>query len=215
MPPSFHSPAMPPSRPGPHIPHFSVQLYFATKYNFELSHAPLPSRCTVRSCVLRRTPTLGLRHLRAMRLRLKFSAGALPGAPAHPACCSHLRACSVLQHDCFFPPNRCYAHLLGTVAVAMASSRHPSPRPRCLPHSGTRIPCPPSGLRPQRFAHILRDSASRGAVLMCSSGPAPVFASLCCRTRACRPCPAPVLQSPIRRSSHAATRPLSCGRSQT
>ena len=30
----------------------------------------------------------------------------------------------------------------------MASSRHPSPRPRCLPHSGTRIPFPPSGLRP-------------------------------------------------------------------
>ena len=33
------------------------------------------------------------------------------------------------QHDCFFPPNRCYAHLLGTVAVAMDTSRHPSPRP--------------------------------------------------------------------------------------
>ena len=26
---------------------------------------------------------------------------------------------AVRQHDCFFPPNRCYAHHLGTVALAM------------------------------------------------------------------------------------------------
>ena len=40
-----------------------------------------------------------------------------------------------------------HAHLLGTVVVAIASSRHRGPRPRCLPHS-RRIPCPPGGLRP-------------------------------------------------------------------
>ena len=121
---------------------------------------------------------------------------------------------AVRQHDCFFPPNRCYAHHLGTVSVAMASSRHPSPRPRCLPHSGTRIPCPPSGLRPQRFAHILRDSASRGAVLMCRSGPAPVS----CFTllpHACLPLSSAdlaVADSPLfarrRPAGRAATRPV-------
>ena len=31
-------------------------------------------------------------------------------------------------------PHRCYAHLLGNVALVMASSHRPSPRPRCLPH---------------------------------------------------------------------------------
>ena len=74
-----------------------------------------PSRCILRSCVIARTPTLGLGHLRAKRLRRPYrdtrapcSAGALPGAPAHPACCSHLLApcaasllcAAARRHDC-------------------------------------------------------------------------------------------------------------------
>ena len=99
-----------------------------------------------------------------MRRRRIFSTDALPGA--HPACYSHLLAPCAASLLCMIassPPNRCYAHLLGTVAVAMASSRHPS---RCLPG-----PPPPQAhefhARPavsarQRFAprHPHRDSAS-------------------------------------------------------
>ena len=60
------------------------------------------------------------------------------------------------------PPNRCNAHLLGTVAVAMASSRHPSPRPSCLSlrycaavqHRSCSFPCftlLPHGCLPHRL----------------------------------------------------------------
>ena len=120
-------------------------------------------------------------------------------APPHifrwcpPACprirpAAALRACSVRQHDCFFPPNRCYAHPLrvGTVAVAIASSgpSHPSPPP--LRHTNS--------LPAQRAPPV---SAS------CIFTVCPCFTLLPCPF-----CPAPILQSPIRRSSHAATRPL-------
>ena len=53
----------------------------------------------------------------------------------------------------------------------------------------------------QRFAYIHRDSASLRYCAPVSTCPALVLASFCCRTRPCRP-------SPIRRSSHAAARPL-------
>ena len=125
-----------------------------------------------------------------------------PGCATHPACCSHLAPCAAgLLRD-----------LLGTTAVAMASSRHPSPRPRCLPHSGTRIPCPPSGHRPPALRAVSAshwDSASPRCCAAVQHRPC----SYPCPTllpHACLPaCPAPILQSPIRRSPHAAARPLS------
>ena len=45
-----------PARARKPIVHFSVQLCFVSKYNSEPSHAPNPSRCTLRSrqCVIRR-----------------------------------------------------------------------------------------------------------------------------------------------------------------
>ena len=102
-----------------------VQLCFDPKIGYSLSLSP--SRCILRYCVIARTPTLGLRkiwtpagqaapppitrHTRAMFRRC------LPGcAPASGLLLSahtSRRACSVRQHDYFFPPNRCYAQHRG------------------------------------------------------------------------------------------------------
>ena len=79
----------------------------------------------------------------------------------------------MLQHDCFFPPNWCYAHLLGTVAVAMTVTHHHGHV--ASPTLAHEFPARPAGSASQRFAHIPRDSASlslRGTVPMCSTGPA-------------------------------------------
>ena len=100
-----------------------------------------------------------------------------------------LRSCVVRPHSQWhWPPHVTHHHGHGTSGPSTA---------------GTRIPCRPAGSARQRFAHIHMDSAS---LVLCRPAAAPVLASLCCRTRAC-PGPAPILQSPIRRSSHAAARP--------
>ena len=105
-----------------------------------------------------------------------------------------LRSCVVRPHSQWhWPPHVTHHHGHGTSGPSTA---------------GTRIPCRPAGSARQRFAHIHMDSAS---LVLCRPAAAPVLASLCCRTRAC-PGPAPILQSPIRRSSHAAARPAAVQR---
>ena len=179
---------------------FPVQLCCVSKYNSESSFVPSPSRCIF--AILCDPPA----HFRRCPRGCCHASGLLRTPPRtmrfEPALCGSM-----------IPPNRCYAHLLGTVAVAMASSRHPLPRPRCLPHHRhTNSMClwwerlggrSPAGSDRQRLAHIHRDYASRRP--MCSTGPSLFRFSLCCCRRAC-PCPAPILQSPNRRTSHAARR---------
>ena len=102
-------------------------MHFAILCDRPHSH-PWPTSRTPASEAARPPITRHARHVPPVPSR--------PGVPAGPP--AH-------------PPNRCYAHLLGTVAVAMASgsSRHPSPRP-----------AHPAGSARERFAHIHRDFAS-------------------------------------------------------
>ena len=112
---------------------------------------------------------------------------------AHTSSRHALRACTVQQHDCFFPPIWCYVLLLGTVAVAMASSRHQSPRPRCLAHE---FPARAAGSQELGF---------RLSEVIC---PCVALALLCPSfTLLPHACPADLVVA----DSHAATRPLSSG----
>ena len=81
---------------------------------------------------------------------------------AHTSSRHALRACSVLQHDCFFSPDRCYydAHrdLFSTVAVAMRPPHHHGHV--ASPTQAPEFPARPAASARQRFAHIHRDSAS-------------------------------------------------------
>ena len=162
--------------------HVSVQLCFVSKYNSEPSHAPRPSRCILLSCVIRPHAHPWSRTPAGQALRRRLFAGALPDAPTHPACCSHLLAPCAVSLFCA-AASVIASSRLSCGMLVMASSHHPSSLPRCLsgPHSGTRIPCPPSGLHPPTLR-----AYSQG--FMRSNGPA-----LCCRTRA-SPCPASILQ---------------------
>ena len=69
-----------------------------------------------------------------------------------------MRACSVRQHNCFFPPNRCCAHLLGIEAVASKVAHHHGHV--ASPPQAHEFSVRPAGPALQRFAHIYRDSAS-------------------------------------------------------
>ena len=87
----------------------------------------------------------------------------------------------------------------------MTSSRHPSPRPRCLPYSGTRIPCPPSGLRPRALRAVTE------VLCRCVT---PVLLLFLLHSAAAR-VPAvklPILQSPILRLLHATAHPAAIER---
>ena len=203
-----HSPAAHSSLPGPRNPLCTIVFCLV----IPSSHLFLsPSRCILRSCVIRP------------------HAHPWPGTPAGPGALRHIfrrcpPGCAHASGLLLTPPRamRCEPALcgsmiassrqtghLGTVSVAMASSRHPSPRPRCLPHSGTRIPCPPSGLRPpplRAYIHC-NSQAFRPSEILCRCA-APVLLFSLLHSAAARPCPAPILQSPIRRSSHVASRPL-------
>ena len=92
------------------------------------------------------------------KVRLTESAGRPPSLTWW-----RLRAAECAPQASPGPPDRFYARIRpnSSVATVMASSRHPSPRPLCLPHRRHRDsqPGPPSGLRPLawsecRFAHI-------------------------------------------------------------
>ena len=105
-----------------------------------------------------------------------------PRTPAGQAAPPHIfRRRPPGQHDCFFPPNRCYAHLLGTVAVATAFSRHPSPGYVAIPTQPHEFPAiaRPAGSARQLFAQGFRLSE----VLKHRS--CSILASLRSRTRAC------------------------------
>ena len=58
-----------PARAEETIVHFLYNLSFDPKKILGHSLSSSPSRCILRSCVIARTPTLGLGHLRAKRLR--------------------------------------------------------------------------------------------------------------------------------------------------
>ena len=147
-----HSPAAPLSRPGPHC---TLCCTFAFVNIMPSRRTLLTLRVAFCDPVQSaRTPTKspGLGHLRAKRLR---SAAHFPPGCAHaiglllkhpraircePSLCGSMIASSHLAGAMPW-------HLLGPgpLAVApMASIRHPSPRPRSVPPSGTRISRPPA-----------------------------------------------------------------------
>ena len=121
----------------------SVQLVFVLKYNSEPPHIPSPSRCILRRCVIRQhsqprpsTPAgqEAPHHIQQVHSRVRSRIR----PAAHTSSRHTLRACSVRHCSgsmiASSPPDQRYAHLLDSLAVAMASSRPPSPRPRCFPH---------------------------------------------------------------------------------
>ena len=60
------------------VARFPLHVCFVSSHHSEPSPFLSPSRCILRSCVIRPTPTPDLGHLRAKRLRCTFTAGALP-----------------------------------------------------------------------------------------------------------------------------------------
>ena len=131
-----------------------------------------------------------------------------------PALCGSMIASS--------PTNRCYHAMMiptfGTVAVRMASSCHAgilgvttvTATLRPPPPQAHEFPARPAVSAPQCFAHIHRDSASHCAAVQHRA----TVLLLCllqvesvARRRRAPSCSAPILQSLIRRSSHADARP--------
>ena len=129
------------------------------------------SRCILRSRFsssvpsAAHTPFLTLGHLPAQRLRAAahsapcqpFSADALKGAPAHPACFTFPRAMRrrrrllVRQHDGFIPANPAASSRRsrgGDVPMAPGLASTITTATGASPTAGTKVPCPPSRLRP-------------------------------------------------------------------
>ena len=131
-----HSQAAPPSRPRAGYVHFGpagpgVQLRLSRNIIPSNHLFLILSRCILRSCVIRPHahpcpntcgPSGSAAHFPPPPVPSRVRTRIRPAA--HISLRHALRACSVRKHDCFFPPNRCYAHLLGTLALAMARNNY-------------------------------------------------------------------------------------------
>ena len=116
-----------------------------------------------------------------------------PRSKAAPCAVSLLCTAARLLLPESSPPNWCgHAHLLGTVAGAMNSSRHPSPRPRCLPARRHKI-----SLSAQRASPASASRVSRLSEGLCPCE-APVMLLSLLHSAAARlpaqPCPEPTSQ---------------------